>query len=70
MRGACHLSFAPPAGRRCRQADEGQRRMPDGNGGPRPIRRLPQRAAQFAPRRKIVRISGTSNSLATWPSEE
>ena len=29
-----------------------------------------QRAAHSKPRRRIVRISGTSNSLATWPSEE
>jgi hypothetical protein len=29
-----------------------------------------QRAAQFRPRRMIVRISGTSNSFAWWPSEE
>lgn len=28
------------------------------------------RAAQTMPRRTIVRISGTSNSLAWWPSEE
>ncbi|EUB97785.1 hypothetical protein PMI07_000345 [Rhizobium sp. CF080] len=28
------------------------------------------RAAQFAPRRKIVFIWGTSNSFAWWPSEE
>jgi hypothetical protein len=27
------------------------------------------RAAQFMPRRKIVAISGTLNSEATWPSE-
>jgi hypothetical protein len=29
-----------------------------------------QRAAQLAPRRKIVRISGTENSLAWWPRAE
>ena len=29
-----------------------------------------QRAAQSRPRCNIVRICGTSNSLATWPSEE
>ncbi|CDZ25810.1 Hypothetical protein NGAL_HAMBI490_06440 [Neorhizobium galegae bv. officinalis] len=28
------------------------------------------RAAQFAPRRKMVFICGTSNSFAWWPSEE
>ncbi|SFP67783.1 hypothetical protein SAMN03159463_04688 [Mesorhizobium sp. NFR06] len=29
-----------------------------------------QRAAHTSPRRRMVRISGTSNSLATWPSDE
>jgi len=28
-----------------------------------------QRAAQSSPRFRIVRISGTANSLVTWPSE-
>lgn len=31
---------------------------------------LLQRAAQSAPRSKIVRICGTSNSATVWPSEE
>src|SRR5690606_21034820 len=31
---------------------------------------ISSRAAQFMPRRRMVAICGTSNSAATWPSEE
>ena len=44
------------------RVEAGQDRIADHRGGT-------QRAAHSMPRRKISRISGTSNSAATWPSE-
>ena len=46
-----------------RQVDEARQGLTNRGG-----RRLG--AAHSRPRSRIVRISGTSNSLATWPSEE
>ena len=66
---ACHICWPKPRRRWQERVDA----MDGGELGSAPAQAgldTVQRAAQFMPRRRIVRISGTSNSLAWCPSEE